>query len=103
MSMSRVTPFCVVVLVLFAPAGARPAPAAPSGGAAPSARSASEARRPAPHATTPAGTRTPAPRAPHAGGNLLRKPGFQGPLPGHPWMPGDWGTSESRFPSVVFG
>jgi hypothetical protein len=37
------------------------------------------------------------------GQNLLSNPGFEQPLPGHPWMPTDWDTSSTGLPSVFFG
>jgi hypothetical protein len=37
------------------------------------------------------------------GGNLLLNPGFENPLPGHPWMPAKWDTSETPLPTVFFG
>jgi hypothetical protein len=36
-------------------------------------------------------------------GNLLKNPGFEESLPGHPWMPAGWDTSTSGLLSVFFG
>ncbi len=35
--------------------------------------------------------------------NLILNPGFEEPLPGHPWMPAHWDTSVSGLASVFFG
>lgn len=35
--------------------------------------------------------------------NLLANPGFEDPLPGHPWMPAGWDTSRAGLASVFFG
>jgi hypothetical protein len=41
--------------------------------------------------------------APKASPNLLDNPGFEEPLPGHPWMPAGWDTAASGLMSVFFG
>jgi len=38
-----------------------------------------------------------------AAGNLLQNPGFEAELPGHPWMPAAWDTSDTGLPTVFFG
>lgn len=38
-----------------------------------------------------------------AGPNLLKNPGFEAGLPGHPWMPAGWDTSRAGLSSVFFG
>ena len=45
----------------------------------------------------------PAIHAAKAPANLLLNPGFEQSLPGHPWMPAAWDTSESGLPTVFFG
>lgn len=35
--------------------------------------------------------------------NLLANPGFEEPLPGHPWMPAGWDTSLTDLPTSFFG
>lgn len=35
--------------------------------------------------------------------NLLDNPGFEQPLPGHPWMPAAWDTAAAGLMSVFFG
>ncbi len=45
----------------------------------------------------------PAPAAPRPSPNLLANPGFEEPLPGHPWMPAGWDTSVAGLLSVFFG
>jgi len=35
--------------------------------------------------------------------NLLTNPGFEGTMPGQPWMPAAWDTSWSQMPTVFFG
>ncbi len=35
--------------------------------------------------------------------NLLENPGFEQPLPGHPWMPAGWDTAAAGLMSVFFG
>ncbi len=55
------------------------------------------ARRAAPAA------RHAAPTATGSSRNLLVNPGFEDPLPGHPWMPAGWDTTISGMPSVFFG
>lgn len=48
-----------------------------------------------------AGLAVPAHAAPT--GNLLKNPGFEATMPGHPWMPAGWDTSWSTLPTVFFG
>jgi len=36
-------------------------------------------------------------------GELLKNPGFEDPLEGHPWMPAGWDTSQTDLPTVFFG
>lgn len=48
-----------------------------------------------------AGLATPTHAAPT--GNLLKNPGFEATMPGHPWMPAGWDTSWSTLPTVFFG
>lgn len=38
-----------------------------------------------------------------ASDNLLVNPGFEDPLPGHPWMPAGWDTSQTDLPTSYFG
>lgn len=35
--------------------------------------------------------------------NLLSNPGFEVGLPGHPWLPAGWDTSQAGLPTVFFG
>ena len=35
--------------------------------------------------------------------NLLGNPGFEAPIPGHPWMPTAWDTSQAGLETVFFG
>lgn len=82
--MSRLSLACAVCLLTALLAGSVVAQtAAPARNAAP-----------APPAAAP-----PTPSS----GNLLGNPGFENPLPGHPWMPADWDTSDSGLPTVFFG
>jgi hypothetical protein len=46
---------------------------------------------------------SPAAAATRPSPNLLGNPGFEDPLPGHPWMPAKWDTSASGLISVFFG
>ncbi len=45
----------------------------------------------------------PAAAAPKPSPNLLENPGFEQPLPGHPWMPAAWDTAAAGLMSVFFG
>jgi hypothetical protein len=45
----------------------------------------------------------PAAHAARVPANLLQNSGFEQALPGHPWMPAAWDTSESGLPTVFFG
>lgn len=38
-----------------------------------------------------------------AADNLLKNPGFEDPIPDHPWMAAAWDTSRAGMPSVFFG
>jgi hypothetical protein len=38
-----------------------------------------------------------------AAAELLKNPGFEDPLEGHPWMPAEWDTSQTDLATVFFG